>query len=102
MSMWARSSDVLRRIEQLRTDITKQAVELLEQETLEAVKVIIDIAKRGGTPGVVSSQLKAALWIAERRIKIPQAQAQVQRDPGSAVADKISEDEAEELLARGA
>jgi len=102
MSMWARHPRVKERIEQLRTDITKQSLELLEQTTLDAVKVIIDIAKRGGVPGVVSSQLKAALWIAERRIKGPPTTVSARESyDKSSAADRLTEDEADELLARG-
>lgn len=102
MSMWARHPKVQERIVQLRTDMTKQAIELLEESTLEAVKCIIEIAKNGGTPGVVSSQLKAALWIAERRIKGPPTNAQVKSAGENAgAADRLTEDEADELLARG-
>jgi hypothetical protein len=101
MSMWARSPAVIARVEQLRTDITKQALELLEQETLDAVKVVIEIAKHGGTPGVVSSQLKAALWIAERRIKGPPTGAASRQSESNSTADRLSDEEAEELLARG-
>lgn len=102
MSMWVRSPVMKERIEQLRTDITKQAMERLEQETLNATEVIIEIAKSGGTPGVVSSQLKAALWIAERRIKGPPTTSQTRvTQEQLGVADKLTDDEAEELLARG-
>ena len=92
------------RIEELRTDLTKQAVERLQESVVENTEIILDIAKNGGTPGVVSSQLRAALWAVERILKpAPRASEDSNKAFRTAAAEveRLPDDEVDEYLERG-
>jgi len=39
---------------------------LLRESVVENTEIVLKIAKQGGEPGVVSSQLKAALWAIDK------------------------------------
>lgn len=101
LSKWCKhDEEFMARVEILRADITKQANERLAESLPEAVDAIISIAKHGGTPGVVASRLRAAMYIVELANN-PKIKA-ITRRPGSreAIVEGMSmtESEAKEML----
>ena len=66
VSRWMKEEDFTARIDELRVDLTSQAVTLLRESVVENTEIVLKIAKQGGEPGVVSSQLKAALWAIDK------------------------------------
>jgi len=66
VSRWMQQEDFTARIDELRVDLTSQAVTLLRDSVVENTEIVLKIAKHGGEPGVVSSQLKAALWAIDK------------------------------------
>src|SRR3990167_181389 len=67
VSRWMKGDgDFRARIDELRVDLTSQAVTLLRESVVENTEIVLQIAKQGGEPGVVSSQLKAALWAIDK------------------------------------
>lgn len=62
---WCQESDFKLRVKFLQENIDVQVKEVLAANKEEAAKVIVDIARNGGESGVVSSQLKAAIYILE-------------------------------------
>src|SRR3989337_3471685 len=73
VSRWMKEEDFTARIDELRVDLTSQAVTLLRESVVENTEIVLKIAKQGGEPGGVSSQLKAALCaIAKELAKSPE------------------------------
>ena len=66
VSRWMKEEDFTARIDELRVDLISQAVTLLRESVVENTEIVLKIAKQGGEPGVVSSQLKAALWAIDK------------------------------------
>lgn len=72
LSRWmSEDEDFVARIEELCTDLTTQSMDLLRESILDNTEIVLEIAKSGGEPGIVSSQLKAALWAIERVLQVP-------------------------------
>ena len=66
VSRWMKEEDFTARIDELRVNLPSQAVTLLRESVVENTEIVLKIAKQGGEPGVVSSQLKAALWAIDK------------------------------------
>ncbi len=72
ISRWMKEDkDFVARIDELCADLTSQAMELLRESIVDNTEIVLEIAKAGGEPGVVSSQLKAALWCIDRVLGVP-------------------------------
>lgn len=103
MSRWCNDPEFQQRVEQLRTDVISQGDERLAESYTDAVETIIKIAKSGGVPGVVASQLRAAMFIIDRNKK----RGRTPTDPTKATrtaeveAELTADEEADELLGRG-
>lgn len=105
---WRKQEDFEARVAQLRDSATGQAVDLLKASLVDAAKIVIEVANKGGVPGVVGSKLRAALWILESAglgsKKGPlQDGGSGNVPPRHSQADLMSlpEDELSELLERG-
>lgn len=101
---WMKNSDFVARITELSQDLTAQSVDLLREKVLENTRIILGIAKNGGEPGVVSSQLKAALWSVEKVMGAPEklaAKANKAAVTAQASLLRLPDDELEELERRG-
>jgi hypothetical protein len=104
ITRWMKNPRFRSRVEELRTDLTRQAVELLQESVVDNTQIILDIARDGGTPGVVSSQLRAALWAVERILKPAPRAAEDESKAFRTMAaevDRLPDDEIDELLERG-
>ena len=96
--------DFVARISELTSDLTSQSMELLRESILENTEIVLKIAKTGGEPGIVSSQLKAALWAIEKVIGVPAklSDKKNRADQGiEAELLKKSDAELQELAERG-
>jgi hypothetical protein len=105
LTRWMKKPHFRDRIEELRTDLTKQAVERLQETVVDNTEIILDIAKNGGTPGVVSSQLRAALWAVERILKPNVGRSEPDQSKAlrsvAAEVERLPDDEVDEYLQRG-
>lgn len=104
VTRWMKNSDFVARISELSQDLTAQSLDLLREEILKNTEIVLRIAKVGGEPGVVSSQLKAALWCVEKVMGAPEKlAAKANKAAVSAQADllRLPESELEELENRG-
>ena len=105
MSRWMKDEDFKARIDELRVDLTSQAVTLLRESVVENTEIVLKIAKQGGEPGVVSSQLKAALWAIDKVLgkSAEETATRSTRAVKSVEATllKQPEEELQELLERG-
>ena len=100
---WKNDPEVALRISELRSDLTTQSVARLREKVLENTDIILDIAKHGGESGVVSSQLKAALWCVEKVLGKPDPEEKIERQRKGTEAKllKLAEDELQGLAERG-
>lgn len=101
---WMKNQEVTDRIKELREDLTSQAVVMLRENVLKNTQIILDIAKFGGEPGVVSSRLKAALWAVEKVLKPAQTAENKEEKMYQDLAKELelmNDEEAEELAERG-
>lgn len=104
ISRWLKEPEFADRVNALRHDLTAQSVDLLREKVLRNTEIVLEIAERGGEPGVVSSQLKAALWAVEKVIGSPKDTAGGQERARRGVEAKLlrkPEVELQELLERG-
>lgn len=103
VTRWKHRPDVYLRISELVSDLTTQSVTLLREKILDNTQIILDIAKQGGEPGIVSSQLKAALWCVQTVMGKPDAEEKTgRRKQGlEAKLSRFKDDELEELAGRG-
>lgn len=105
ISTWKKEEDFLTRIDELCTDLTSQAMELLRESIVENTEIVLKIAKRGGESGVVSSQLKAALWAIERVLGVPTKLSDKRNRADKSIEAELlkkSDAELQELAERGA
>lgn len=101
---WMTQPAFLSRIDELCTDLTSQAVDLIRQSVVDNTATILRIAEHGGEPGVVNAQLRAALWAVEKVLgKHDEASARKTKAVQAADAEliRMSEADAKELLERG-
>lgn len=68
---WMKLGAIKERIRELQMDVTASALQRLKEAAMDNVEVVLRIAKGAGTPGVVSSQLKAAVWALDKVLKTP-------------------------------
>jgi len=104
ISRWNKEPEFKAKVEALRRDLTVQSVELLREKVLRNTEIILEIAESGGEPGVVSSQLKAALWAVEKVIGTPKDKGTEHARAQKSVEAKLlrkPEAELQELLERG-
>src|SRR3972149_9857548 len=105
ISRWMKEEDDKAKIDKLRGDLTSQAVTLLRESVVENTEIVLQIAKQGGEPGVVSSQLKAALWAIDKVLgkSADEAATRSTRAVKSVESTllKQPEEELQELLDRG-
>ncbi|KKL59398.1 hypothetical protein LCGC14_2215750 [marine sediment metagenome] len=106
ISRWmTEDEDFVARISELCSDLTSQAMELLRESILENTEIVLKIAKVGGESGVVSSQLKAALWAIERVLGVPAKLSDKRSRADKSIEAELlkkSEEELQELAERGA
>ena len=96
--------DFVARIDELLQDLTSQSMELLRESILENTEIVLAIAKSGGEPGVVSSQLKAALWAIDRVMGTPAKLTDKKHRAEKSIEAELlrkSDDELQELAERG-
>lgn len=103
VNKWVNRDELFRaRLKQLTRDIQTEARERIAASVLDAVDTIVHIAQNGGEPGVVGSQLRAAIYLVDqlklKRVKGDQVQER--HTDVEAEAEAVEADEAAELLAR--
>ena len=104
VSRWIKNADFAARIDELRQDLTSQSIVLLRDSVLKNTEKILEIAQYGGESGIVSSQLKAALWAVEKGLGRPRDPvARTRRAEKTVEAELLRqpEEELKELLERG-
>lgn len=105
ISRWMKEdADFVARIAELCADLTSQAMELLRESIVENTKRVLYIAQHGGEPGVVSSQLKAALWCIDRVMGVPAKLSDKRSRADKSVEAELlkkSDSELQELAERG-
>jgi len=99
--VWKKQPAFQARLQELRASVTEQAVELLRTNLVQNIGNIQSIADHGGEPGVVSSQLKAAIWAAEQILKAGQIASDREASTMAAQVDNLTSEEQQHLLARG-
>lgn len=95
--LWCKKPEFQARVAALRADATKQAKEKLAESLPDAIDAITKIATQGGTPGVVASQLRAAIFIVTTVMKIAKL-PEPEKDPEPDAAEGMTEAEAEDML----
>ena len=96
--------DFVARIDEFCSDLTTQAMELLRESIVDNTEIVLGIAKSGGEPGVVSSQLKAALWCIDRVLGVPAKLGDKKARADKSVEAELlkqSDSELQELAERG-
>lgn len=105
ISTWMKNdADFVARIDELLADLTSQSMELLRESILENTEIVLKIAKHGGAPGIVSSQLKAALWAIDRVMGTPAKLGDKKNRADKSIEAELlkqSDDELRELAGRG-
>ena len=105
VSSWmTQDEDFVARIAELCADLTSQAMELLRESIVDNTEIVLGIAKAGGEPGVVSSQLKAALWCIDRVLGVPTKLGDKKARADKSIEAELlkqSDAELEELAGRG-
>lgn len=71
---WMRDPAIVARVKELRENLTDEAMRLLRDSVVDNTRIVLDIARNGGEPGVVPSRLKAATWALEHILLKPQKQ----------------------------
>lgn len=103
INAWVQEKLVQERIEQLRTDVFKQAEDLLIDSIVDAAEAVRDIALGNVDEDSRNTghRLKAALYILElvKRTKIPAIRDNAKMDHLSAL-DRMDDEEIDELLDR--
>ncbi len=102
MNRWCHDPDFQDRVEELRTDLDRQAREIIEGGQKRAAQTVVDAAggKLDEDPKVLNARLKAALYILDflRVKKMPERKdspAGPRRD-----VDKLNSDEVDDLMGR--
>ena len=100
LNRWAHDPDFQDLVEELRTDLSQQAIEILEKGQRQAAKTVVDaaIGRLDGDAKVLGTRLKAALYILDflKVKKLPSRKSDPstpQRD-----VDKLTNDEVDELM----
>jgi hypothetical protein len=103
ITRWRKETDFKLRLGELVEDLTSQSVVYIREKVLDNVKIIQEIAESGGEPGIVSSRLKAALWLVDRVIGTPDKEAKLDRQKKSSEAKllRLPDEDLEELAERG-
>ena len=96
--LWCKKPEFQARVAALRADATKQAKEKLAESLPDAIDAITRIALEGGEPGVVASQLRAAIFIVQTVMKLAKLPAPEEREAEADPAEGMSEAEAKEML----
>ena len=102
INKWAQNPDFQKKVDFLRTDLLKKVDDILTQGVEEAAEAIIAIAKGEGAPGVVASQLKAALYIVDKikKEKLPPPKVDKRDLEAQTEAELLEDEEALEYLGR--
>lgn len=105
VTKWMSDKAFTDRLEQLRTDIFKQADEILEQSIVEAAQAVVDIASGNATaddPRTLNARLRAALWVLDRfKTKKGAPAKSKQEEERDFELEMTSEAELVELLEKG-
>jgi hypothetical protein len=103
ITRWRKETDFKLRLGELVEDLTSQSIVYIREKVLDNVKIVQDIATNGGEPGIVSSRLKAALWLVDRVIGTPDKEGKLARQKQGAEAKllKLPDEDLEELAERG-
>ena len=91
LSRWKDDPNFVRRVEQLRTDLQRQADEVILDGVADAAKFVADVARGEVTtddPRQLGARLRAALWILERGRKLHDATAIDLEKRANALTDK--------------
>jgi hypothetical protein len=96
---WLQEPEVQNRIKELLANASEQAMTFLKQKLMTNIEVIQGIAERGGVPGVVPSQLKAAMWAVDKVIRLAAADDQPSEEDRALAT--MGDEDIDDLLERG-
>ena len=97
IQQWMKDPNFQSRVDELRSDVMAQSKDILSDAANDAATVIVQIATKGGTPGVVASKLAAAKYILDsiKQQKMPSP------DKMKNIKESLSDEEVQELVNRG-